>query len=519
MINSILKSLLAFLLMAAISIPCWAHVNSPDVYFQGSAGPYHLIVTVRTPQMIPGVATVDILSATPGISKITIVPLYIVGPGSKYPPLGDSLSQSKDDPQYFSGKIWLMGSGSWQIRIQVEGTRGPGELAVPVAAFARTTLPMDRGLGALLFGLMLLLVAAIIAIFGAAKREGALAPGEAPTATSRRGARIAMIVTAGVVLALLVFGNWWWNSEASAKAKQMIYTPPPLKASIDAGGKLTLKMGDSSWHSNRPDTVMTNLIPDHGYLMHLFLLREPGLDTFYHLHPVPVANEPGTFEMQLPAIQAGRYQLFADVVRGSGFPDTMSAEIDVPGISGTALMGDNSTATAPPVSATGALTSAANATATGDGVATVLPDGYRMVWVRGTQPLVANRFMLLRFELQDPQGKPVTDSELYMGMAGHAEIVKSDRTVFAHIHPEGSVAMAALELTQQSSPAKASGPAMEPNMGMTMPMGDDSVAEKARVSFPYGFPKPGEYRLFVQMKRGGVIETGVFDTQVVAEPK
>ena len=63
MINSILKSLLAFLLMAAISIPCWAHVNSPDVYFQGSAGPYHLIVTVRTPQMIPGVATLDILSA------------------------------------------------------------------------------------------------------------------------------------------------------------------------------------------------------------------------------------------------------------------------------------------------------------------------------------------------------------------------------------------------------------------------------------------------------------------------
>jgi hypothetical protein len=142
-----------------------------------------------------------------------------------------------------------------------------------------------------------------------------------------------------------------------------------------------------------------------------------------------------------------------------------------------------------------------------------------MVWVRGTQPLVANRFMLLRFELQDPQGKPVTDSEPYMGMAGHAEIVKSDRTVFAHIHPEGSVAMAALELTRQNSPSKASGPAMDPNMDMSMPMGDDSAAEKARVSFPYGFPKPGDYRLFVQMKRGGVIETGVFDTQVVAEPK
>jgi hypothetical protein len=515
--NSIVKSLLAFIFAAAISVPCRAHLNSPDVYFQGAAGPYHLIVTVRTPQMIPGVATVEIVSATPGISKITIVPLYMVGEGSKYPPLGDALTPSKDDPQYFSGKIWLMGSGSWQIRIQVDGAQGPGELAVPVAAFARTTLPMERPLGALLFGLMLLLVAAIIAIFGAAKREGALAPGEVPTTASRRGARIAMTVTAGVVLALLVFGNWWWDSEASAKAKQMIYAAPPLNASVDGSGKLTLKIGDSAWHSNRPDTVMTNLIPDHGYLMHLFLLREPGLDRFYHLHPVQAAKEPGIFETQLPAVQAGRYQVFADVVRASGFPDTMSAEIDIPDISGVALTGDNSAATAPPVGGAGSTASTANSTA--NGVVTVLPDGYRMEWVRGSEPLVANRFMLLRFELKDPQGKPVTDSEPYMGMAGHAEIVKSDRMVFAHIHPEGSVAMAALELTQQSSPAKASGPAMNSNADMTMPMGNDLADEMARVSFPYGFPKPGDYRLFVQMKRSGVIETGVFDTKVVAEPR
>ena len=97
-----------------------------------------------------------------------------------------------------------------------------------------------------------------------------------------------------------------------------------------------------------------------------------------------------------------------------------------------------------------------------------------------------------------------------MGMAGHAEIVRSDRSVFAHVHPDGSVAMAALDLTKNNSglPASANGsPSM---MAMQMPTGKISP----EVSFPYGFPKAGEYRMFVQIKRAGHVETGVFDTQV-----
>jgi hypothetical protein len=34
------------------------------------------------------------------------------------------------------------------------------------------------------------------------------------------------------------------------------------------------------------------------------------------------------------------------------------------------------------------------------------------------------------------------------------------------------------------------------------------------LSMPYGFPKPGRYRIFLQFKRAGKIETAYFDTAV-----
>ena len=47
--------------------------------------------------------------------------------------------------------------------------------------------------------------------------------------------------------------------------------------------------------------------------------------------------------------------------------------------------------------------------------------------------------------------------------------------------------------------------------GMSMPGAGEHFSE---VSFPYGFPQAGDYRIFVQVKRGGTVETGVFDAHV-----
>lgn len=496
------KQFLLLLFAFTIASACFAHVGSPNVYFQGEAGPYHLVVMVRTPQMIPGIAEVEIRSDKPGIRQIKITPLFIVGAGSKYPPPPDVLRPIQGDAQFFAGKIWLMESGSWQVRIEADGDAGSGTVAVPVPAAARSTLPMQKELGALLLGLMVLLVAAIVSIMGAARRESQLNPGDQPGPQQKRGARFVMMGTFVAVVAVLVLGRWWWASDAAAKSNVMIYRPPKLHVSLAPDGKMILNMGESDWHVRRPETVMTALIPDHGHLMHLFLIRTPQIDRFCHLHPEQ-SGRYYTFSDNLPAIKPGHYKIFADIVRASGFPDTMVADAEIPNMQGKSLTGDDSEASAPALVESGK-----------DTLSAALPDGGRMVWERDSAPLTSNRLLWFRFRVDDANGKPVADLEPYMGMAAHAVFVASDFSVFAHVHPDGSVPMAALTLADASLGASQDR-SQDSMAGMSMPsMNMSSAALPPEVSFPYGFPKPGVYRIFVQVKRHGLIETGVFDAHV-----
>lgn len=495
------------LLAILIAAPLAAHVGSPDVFFQGDAGPYHLVVSIRTPQMIPGVAEIQIRSATPGVQRIKMVPLYIVGEGSKYPPPPDVLLPSKDDPQYFSGKLWLMASGSWQVRIEADGDAGSGTIAVPVPAAARNTLPMQAGLGVLLSGLMVLLVLAMVSILGAAKREGQLDPGLQPGQPQKRGARFVMAGALLIILGILAGGGIWWKVAAANLSDRMIYKAPELFVSLIPGDQMILRIGESKWHTRRPETVAVPLMPDHGHLMHLFLIRTPRLDRFYHLHPVP--DKGGVFLDDLPPMAAGHYEVFADVVRVSGFPDTLTAEIDIPETTGKPLAGDDSTVATTPIAADSRQAEQA-------GLISQLSNGTRMVWEREPGSLPANQLLWFKFRVEDANGKPVESLEPYMGMAGHAEFVRSDLSVFAHVHPDGSVPMAAVQLADQTLPEKldaqeTSDSPKSPGMNMA---GMAMAAIGPEVSFPYGFPKPGIYRIFVQVKHNGRVETGVFDAEV-----
>jgi hypothetical protein len=470
-----------------------AHVGSPDVFYEGMAGPYRLFVTVRTPPMIPGIAEIEVRALDGNVSDIHIVPLRAVGEGSEFAPPSDRMERSLADAQYFTGKLWLMQSGAWQVRMEVSGAQGKGETAVPVPAAARRTLRMQKTTGTVLLGLMLLLVTSMIAIFGAGARESQLEPGAVPATPQRRRGRIAMALTAAALVGILFLGNMWWDAAAAGRADLMMYKAPPVEASLQNSNTLVLKMGFSSWHDSRKQMLLNKIIPDHGHLMHLFLIGLPNLDRFYHLHPDQTAAD--TFSEKLPAVAAGNYAVFADIVRESGFPDTMTTRMTLPDVSGNPPAGDDSEAMVAYLS-----------DAKGPATIVTLPDRSRWEWISDGRTNHARQSTLLRFRIFDKDGKPASDLEPYMGMAGHLVIVKRDMTVFAHVHPAGSMPMAALMLLQKQ-PTGASAE-------MSAMPGTHEAAMPAEVTFPYGFPEPGEYRLFVQVKRSGQVQTVAFDAHV-----
>ncbi len=182
-----------------VSAIAQAHVGSPDVFFEGDAGPYHLFVVIRAPAVMPGVADIEIRSRDE-LKALRVVPLRLTGPGSEYPPTPDLADHSREDPHFFTANLWLMERGSLQLRIEADGPLGTGRLAIPIAAAAQRTLSMDRGLGALLIGLMVLLAMGAVSIAAAAAREATLEPGVPIESVPRRRSLMAAVVATLVTL-------------------------------------------------------------------------------------------------------------------------------------------------------------------------------------------------------------------------------------------------------------------------------------------------------------------------------
>lgn len=505
--------------VALLYLVLTAHVGSPDAWYEGNAGPYRVIVQVRMPGVVPGVA--EIFVRTPGErpNTVTVVANKFDATGATPPP--EVLAPVEGDPSYFSGKLWLMSGGSNSITVAVGGSRGSGKAVVPVLNVALRRLDLDPRLGTALSIVGALLFAGLVTIIGAAVREGTLPPGTSPTPETREKARRAMVGTT-IVLALVLFGGWrWWSSEDATFRKNM-FKPFASKAVIEPvsprprfiftiADSVWIRRADSAWLRRRDANSFTPLIPDHGKLMHLFLIRDD-LGALAHLHPT--SKDSIVFPSDLPPLPAGRYRVFADIVHESGYAQTLVASVGIDSTAAALAASQASSASAPDPD-----DSWFTAPVQRGARSVTLADGSVMTWTGARSAIPAGEDAALRFEVRNPDGTPAV-LEPYMGMPGHAVVATDDGSVFVHLHPSGTVPMAAQMTFEMREP----GDSVSGRLGARISAAEHAMTSapmeaKSDVAFPYAFPKPGNYRVWVQVKRGGRILTGAFDAPVVSGAK
>jgi hypothetical protein len=359
------------------------------------------------------------------------------------------------------------------------------------------------------------------------------------------------IALAGCIL-ILYGGGSWWDSWAQ-KYRRHLYKPMTAQASVlQQEGQRTLqfRIDTTNWNPRQRGSSLSYLIPDHGKLMHLFLVRSPGLDAFAHLHPERVDST--TFQAHLPSLPAGKYLLYGDIVYYSGYTETLTDTIDIPE-AGTSL--PKSLKTDPedtyvvtdPLNSPKQLPLDANAVICGSpGIKTYLKDSSYIVWEGDPkQVFEAGKPYQLRFAVYAPDDTPAR-LQSYLGMGGHAAVIRSDGSVYIHLHPVGTVSMASemslrnriadttllykrpdprrfrdsidryvTSLKRMPDAEREALLMKEMKMEATSPKAHAGMEDHgSMLSFPYSFPKAGNYRIFLQIKRNGHVLTGIFDARV-----
>lgn len=494
------KRAAALVVLAVISM---AHVGSPDTFFTGKAGPYDVRVSVRLPGVIPGRAQVAVrivngaASASPTPYAVTVQAAQW-NLGLKGAPPPDHAVAVAGDPSLFAAELWFMTATSYQLSVVVDGPSGRGTALVPVMAIATAQRPMPPWLGGVLAALGVFLTVGMLSIIGTAVRESVLPPGAQPDATRRTRGRIGMAVTAAFLALALWGGNKWWAAEASAYGRLVMYRPFTSEATIN-GRMLTLSIDDARWTGTPVAASRYNaLLPDHGKLMHLFLVGEGTTMPLAHVHPVARSPQALQFDVVVPPVPAGHYRVYADIVHESGYAQTLVAETDVPHAadsSGPLADADDSWFAGQPVQESAV-------------ARFPLADGAQVVWERGPAPLKSGDERVLTFSVRDAADRLVP-IQPYMGMAAHLVVANADGSVFAHLHPSGSISMAALQKFAADAPAAAQN-ADAPHAGHAM----SDATEDSRVAIPFAFPKAGSYSVWVQVKRDGRVETAAFAATV-----
>ncbi len=542
------KLVLPFLLLLLFTAS--SHIGSPGVIYEGLLGPYRILANIIPAEVVPGIARVTIIMPeNPEGISLEVRPVYWSA-GLKGTPKADPMIAVPGEPGKYEGELWFMNSGSSSVQVIMHANGETFEAVVPVMAWPTAKNSMTTELGVPLAILGVFLVILMVTIISSAMSDSIRDPGKDrnPTADKRRKYGIAI----GSVIMLLILwgGKIWWDSESEIY-NDYLFKPIQANSTVEAqpeGNYLHLEIDTNTLSQGKTTRKLSFIVPDHGKLMHLFLIRKGDLDVFAHLHPERIDSL--NFKVKLPVIPLGDYHVYADITRYTGFSETIVSDFSIPEKSDFQLVSNPEVILGPddtytfsnPVS--GKITSL-----DGDimicgkpGIKTDLPGGYSAVWEIDGEKFETGALYNLDFALFDPEGKPAK-LEPYLGMMGHAVVLKHDGTVYIHLHPTGNYSMGSQQMLLERFESGKIGFQNLPT-GLSFQDSIDQVIEvfnllpeaerdsllmgnmvhldkndpehegHSMVSFPYSFPQPGNYRIWVQVKIDGKIVNGAFDVEV-----
>lgn len=227
-----------------------------------------------------------------------------------------------------------------------------------------------------------------------------------------------------------------------------------MSAEIETAGKptrhkatkLVLRLRTASGKPITPD----DLLVVHTERLHLMWF-DPGLTDYSHVHPMPVPGDPGAWSFEFLPMAAGLYRGFVDVTpRATARGLYGVVELEVAPAASTDEPTDGVTAGPSPVAG-------------------------EILWDSDAPLAARQEGFTLRLRHQDRETAPAL--ELVMDSYAHLVVIDPDREGFAHVHP--------IDRTDGT-------PATEPGSSMV------------DLRFSLLVPKPGEYRMFAQVRTGGI---------------
>lgn len=548
------KIILITFSLLAISFALTAHIGSPGVIFEGMLGPYRIMANITPPEVIPGTAKVSIfVDGKPENLQLSGKPVYWSA-GKQGTPRADILVHDPKEPGKYEGEIWFMNFGASSVALILTEGGEETALIIPVMAVSTAQNEMDDALGITLAVLGLFLVILMVTIITSAMTDSLRKPGQEATAKYKRRKITGILMGSVLMILLLWFGKNWWDNWATDYNK-FLYKPFEAESTViekETGNYVQLKIDSSRITLGYTTRKISYIIPDHGKLMHMFLIRKNSLDAFAHLHPKRIDTL--TFESKLPPLPAGDYFVFADISRYSGFSETIVSDLTIEqdnfaqlaNLASGGFDRDDTYTISNPIGrkAKPTLLDEGLLFCGSPGIKTDLPGGYSAIWETDDTKFRAGKLYALNFALFDPQGEPAV-LEPYLGMMGHAVVLKEDGSVYIHLHPVGNYSMASQQALVQRFESGKSGWDGLPK-GYTFADSIDRVVEwmdqlpdavrdsvlmgdmlheplefddpehdeHSMVRFPYAFPQPGKYRLWLQVKINGEIVNGAFDVEV-----